>query len=87
MAPANTSHRLCELQLYPLASLGDSPRSASRSSPGFYQITAFVLGPEACELLSVPFNGEFSTSPSPMGLPKLCPAGLQSQILWGLVLV
>ena len=74
----------CELQLPP-TSLGDSPRSADRSGPGFYQITAFTLGPRTCEILCAPFHGEVSISPSPVGLPKLCPAGLQSQILWGLV--
>ena len=73
-----------ELQLPP-ASLGDSPRSAGRSDPGSYQMFAFALGPKACEILCVPLKSKVSISPSSLGLPKLSPAGLQSQMLWGLV--
>ena len=73
-----------ELQLLP-ASLEDSPRSAGRSNPGFYQMTAFALGPGACEILCVPFKNEVSLSPSPLGLLKVNLTGLQSKMLWRLV--
>ena len=63
-----------ELHL-PVASLGDSPRLAGRSGPGSYQMTAFALGPRACEILCVPFKSEVSIFPSPVGLPKLSPVG------------
>ena len=55
-----------ELQLPP-ASLGDSPRSAARSDPGYFQITAFALGPRACEILCVPYKSAISISQSPLG--------------------
>ena len=38
-----------------------------------------------CELLCVPFKRGVSISPSPLGLLKLSPAGLQSQTFWGLI--
>ena len=56
---------------HPPASLGDSLRTACRSAPGFYQITAFALGPSVCKILCAPFKHEVSTSPSPLGLLKL----------------
>ena len=34
----------------------DSPRLIGRSGPGIYQITAFALGPSACESLCAPFK-------------------------------
>ena len=34
----------------------DSPRLIGRSGPGIYQITAFALGPSACEILCAPFK-------------------------------
>lgn len=52
---------------------------------GSYQITAFSLGPSARKILYVPFKNEVSISPSPEGLNKLIPTGLQSQELWGLI--
>ena len=47
----------------PLASLRDSPRLASRSSPVSYQISAFDLGPRACEILGVSFMNEVCFPP------------------------
>ena len=55
----------------PPTSPGGSPRPKGRSGPGSYQITAFALGPSMCEILHAPFNCEVSTSPGPLGLPKL----------------
>ena len=72
----------CPLHLHP-ASPGHSP--AGGSGPGSYEITALALGPGACEILCVPFKSEVSISPSPVGLLQLSPAGLQFQMLWGLV--
>lgn len=37
--------------LLPLASSGDSPRSANRCDPGSFQTTPSALGPEAYEIL------------------------------------
>ena len=67
--------------------LQDSPRPAGRSDPGSYQITAFALGPSACWILCVPFKSEVSISPSPVELLQLNSAVLQSQMLWGLILL
>ena len=53
-----------------------SHRSAGRPGPGFYQNPAFALGSSAHEILSAPFMSEVSLAPSPVGLPKLSPAGL-----------
>ena len=50
-----------------------------------YQIAAFTLGPSAREILSAPFMSEVSLAPSPVGLLKLSPAGLQRQMQWELV--
>ena len=60
--------------------LGDSPRPAGRSGPGSYQIIVFVLGPSGHEILCAHFKSEVFISPSPLGLPKLNPTGLQSQM-------
>ena len=38
---------------------------------------------EHVRFLCVSFKSEVPLAPSPMGLPKLKPADLQSQILWG----
>ena len=57
-APQNGRQCLCpqgELQLPP-ASLGDSPRSAGRSDPSSFQITASALGPVVCVALCAPFK-------------------------------
>ena len=64
---------------------GDSPRPAGRSGPGSYQSIAFALHPGEWEILCTPFKSEVSISPSPVGLLRLSPAGLQSQMLWGLI--
>ena len=53
-------------------------RPASRSGSGSYQISAFALHPGVGEILCVPFKSEISVSPSPVGLPILSPACLQS---------
>ena len=50
----------------------------SRSGPGFYQITAFILGPSVYEILYAPLKSEVSISPSFVRLLKLSPTGLQS---------
>ena len=71
-----------ELQLPP-ASPGDSPRSAGRSDPGSFQITA-ALHPGVCEILCEPFKSGVSISHSPLSLPKVIPTGLQSQTSGGL---
>ena len=86
MFPNMSATSICIPKVSPTY-LGDCPRAADRSGPGSYQITAFALGPGACEVLCVPFKSEVSIYPSPLGLPKLGPAGLQSQMLWGLVLL
>ena len=33
----------------------------------------------------MPFKSEVFISPSPLGLPKVSPAGPESQMLWGLI--
>ena len=68
----------------PPTSLRGSPRPAGRSGPGSYQITAFALG-IVYEILFAPFKSDTSISPRPVGLPKLSPTGLQSQMLWGII--
>ena len=52
-----------------------SPRSAGMSAPG----------PEACEILCVPFKNGLYISHSPLGLLKVSPTGLQSQTFWGFI--
>ena len=47
-------------------------------------MTASALGPRACEILCEPFKSGVSISHSSLGLPKVSPIGLQSQIVWGL---
>ena len=69
----------------PLASLGHSPTPADKSGPGFYQMIAFVLSPGVCDTLCMPCKKEISISLSPVGLLKLSPAGLPSQMLWQLI--
>lgn len=41
---------------WPLASFGDSLRSASEYDPSFYKITASALGLKKCEILHVPLK-------------------------------
>ena len=57
------------------ASSGGSPRSASGSDLGSFQMTASLLGLRVCDILCAPF-------PRP---PVPLHAGLQSQRFWGLV--
>ena len=57
------------------ASSGGSPRSASGSDLGSFQMTAPLLGLRVCDILCAPF-------PRP---PVPLHAGLQSQRFWGLV--
>ena len=80
-APQNGYYQcLCpqaELQLLP-ASPGGSPRSAGGSD-----LLLRVL--EHVRFLCVPFKSGVSISLSPLGLPKVSPAGLQGQILWEFV--
>ena len=68
--------------LLPSASPGGSPRSACCSDPGFFQMTASALVPEACEILCVPFGSGVFISYSPLALLKASPACLQSQMFW-----
>ena len=68
----------------PPASLKDS-RSAGRSGPGSFQITASALCPGAYEILCAPFKCGVSISPNPLGLLKVISTGLQSQTFWGLI--
>ena len=63
-----------------------SPRLAGRSDLYFFQMTVFPLSPGTCEILYVPFKNEISISLSSLGLWKLSTTGLQSQVLWGLLL-
>ena len=51
--------------------------------PGFYQVITSALGPRACEILYALFVKSFP--PRPLKLLKVSPAGLQSQMLWGLL--
>ena len=69
----------------PPASPGGPPRPAGRSCPGSYEVTTFALGPGAHETLCVPSKSGVSLSPCPVELLQSSPAGLQSQMLWGLL--
>ena len=51
-----------EMQALP-ASTGDAPREAGGSGSSSYQISAFALGPDVCEILCVPFKSDGSISP------------------------
>ena len=73
-----------ELQLFS-ASLGVSPRSSGGSDPGSFQITASALAPGVCEILCASFKSGTSISHSPLALPKVIHARLQSQIFWGII--
>ena len=65
--------------------LRDSPRSASRSDPGSFQITASLLRLGAYEILYLPFKNRVSVSYSPLALLYANFSGLQSQMFWGLL--
>ena len=87
-SPQNGFHQcLCpqgELKL-PLASPGDSPKSAGCSDPGSFQIIASALCPGVCEILCAPFKNRVSIFHSTLALSRVSPAGLQSQMFWGLI--
>lgn len=54
----------------PQGSPADLPRSAARSDPGSYEVTAFVLGSSACNILCVPLKSCF---PQSWGTPATKP--------------
>ena len=58
-------------------------RPVGRFGLGLYEI----LGPGAHETLCAPSKSTVSVSPSPVDLLHSCPAGLQRQMLWGLLLL
>ena len=66
---------------------GDPPRPAGRSGPSSYEVTAFAPGPGAHETLCAPSKSGVSVSPSPVELLQSSPAGLHSQMFWGLLLL
>ena len=70
----------------PSASLGGPPRPSGRSGPGSYEVTAFSLGPSVHETLCVSSKRGVSLSPSPVEFLQSSPTGLQSWMLWGLLL-
>ena len=65
------------------ASAGGSPRSASESDQGSFQITASALGIRVCEILYEPFKSSISFSP-PV-LLYTSPTGFQRQTVWGFI--
>ena len=67
-----------ELEL--LLALGDSPRSASGSDPGSFQITASALGPQVLRFCCTCFKNGVSVSYSPLALLKISPAGFQRPV-------
>ena len=71
----------------PLGSPGDSPRPTGRSGPGSYEVTAFSLALGAHMTLCAPSKSGVSVYSSPVELLCLSPTGLQSQMLWGLLLL
>lgn len=73
-----------ELQLPP-ASLENSLRSAGRSDPGSFQITASALAPSVCEILCESFKSRVFISPSPVRFLKVSLTGIHSQTFWGLI--
>ena len=71
-----------------LTSPGDPPRPASRSGPGSYEVTAFFpWGPCVHKTLCVPSKSWVSVSPSPVELLRSNPICIQSQMLWGILLL
>ena len=84
----------------PFTSPGSSPRLAGGSDPGFFQITVSTLGPEACEILCMPFKSgvyfpQTSCSPesklhwpSKPNVPRACLLGAEAprlgRLMWGL---
>ena len=54
--------------------------ASQRVGHDYFQITAPRLGFRACETLCVLLNNRVSVSYNPLGLLKVSPAGLQSQV-------
>ena len=63
---------------------GYSPKPAGKSHPVFHGV-CFGLHPSVCETLCAPSKSGVSVSLRPMELLDSNPAGLQSQMLWGLL--
>ena len=76
-----------EPQLPPTIPPMDAQRPAGRSGPGSYEATAFALSPTACKTLCAPSKSRVFASPSPVELLQLSPTDLQSQMIWGLLLL
>ena len=82
-------HCLCpcsEAQLQP-ASTGDSPILAGKSGSVSYEVTAIFPTSWCTRDLVCAFQGGVSVSSSPVEFLWSNPTGLQSQILWGLLLL
>ena len=78
----------CGVPQLPSISAGDPPILAGRSGPVSYKVTAFFpLGPGAHRTLWAPSQCGVSVFPSPVEVLQSNPAVLQSQILWGLLLL
>ena len=75
----------CSEPQLPPTSAGGSPILAGRSGPVSYEVTAFFPG-SWCTLECLPSKSGASVSPSPVEFLQSNPAGLQSQILCGLLL-
>lgn len=78
----------------PVSSLGvpaasclsrSSPRSATGSDLGYFQVTICALGLRECNILCFPFKNGVSLSCSPLNLPYASPTVFQKQMFWGLV--
>ena len=74
---------LRESHSHPLPPQEIPQRSAGRSCPGSYEVTAFALGPGEHETLCVLSTSAVSLSQSRIELLQSSPAALQSQMLWG----
>ena len=44
----------------------DSPRTAGKSDPIYYQVSAFALSPDECEILYVPLNSDGEGNGTPL---------------------
>ena len=70
-----------ELEL--LLALGDSPRSASGSDPGSFQITTSALGPQVLRFCCTCFKNGVSVSYSPLALLKISPLAFKAKCSGG----
>ena len=75
-----------EPQLSPV-SPGDPARPTGRSGPGSYEVAAFALGPGVHKTLCAPSKSGFSVSLSSVELLLSTSSGLQSHMLWGILLL